>query len=65
MATIRGHHKIQTTVEMDAWHATQEDHSQLTRMFISIDVVTHVRMCHIYSDDGRGNGDLILRFEMN
>lgn len=56
---------IQTTVEMEDFYAKCVDISVLTRTFIATDPITKIRECNVYTDDGRGNGDLIFSFPLN
>ena len=56
---------IQTGLEFnnryDMETYTQDDISILTRMFVNIDPITHIKEMSIYTDDGRGNGVLIFK----
>lgn len=51
---------IQTSILLVDWLAAKTDHNSLARLIISIDPVTHHKVLEVYSEDGKGNGDLQL-----
>jgi hypothetical protein len=55
---------VQTTVQMDDWFENREVADVKTAMHIAVDPVTKIKECSVYTDDGRGYGVLIFKFEM-
>jgi hypothetical protein len=39
--------------------------TQLVSIHITVDQISGNRECQIYTDDGKGNGDLILKFSLD
>ncbi len=53
--------QITTNVDLDT-RFIEEGLSVLARYFYDTDPITHIRYVSVYTDDGKGNGDLILEF---
>lgn len=46
-------------------HYTKDGLAQDCSMHIEIDPVTHIKEVFIYTNDGRGNGNLIFKFAVD
>ena len=63
---------IQTTVSgRDDWLDIKRniqlyggDCNILTRTIITVDPIDNIARCSVFTDDGKGNGDLMFSFEM-
>jgi len=56
--------RTRIVAEVEFCASPTNDTNQPARVYVDVDPETGEQWCHVYSDDGRGNGMLIFKFRV-